>query len=79
MCGSHPPAGEDTAEIQCVKHLGILEGEECLDDLRSFFQSEVQVWEPAFLDKGGLCEYSGIERSNNQEVYTRARECGSDY
>ena len=61
LCGSYSYVGEDTAEVQRVEHTWIFEGEECIDDLRSVYQFEVQVWEPTFLGEEVLCEHSRAE------------------
>ena len=70
--GSYPFAGKHTAEVKCVEFHGLPEGEECVDDLRSTSELKIQVWKPALLVAGLLCEHSRIERSDHSEVCARA-------
>jgi len=84
MCGSHSHAGGYIAEIQCIEHHGLLEGEKCFDDFRPVFKSKVQVWEPTFI---GLCHTTrkagghdfesreiGIENSPNYDLPTQGNK-----
>ena len=66
--GSYPSASVNSTKDECVEFHGISEGEECVDDLRPTCELEIQVWKPAFLVAGVLCEYSRVERSNYSEV-----------
>ena len=67
MPRSYPYAGEYTAVSECSAIRRVSKREELADDLRSTCESEVQVWEQAFLVQRILCRYSGTNKERIAE------------
>ena len=47
--GSHIHAGENTAQIQCIRNNGVFEGKKLTNNIRPPCESEIQVWQQALL------------------------------
>ena len=76
--GSHPSIVVDTAQVFGVKLHGISEGKRCDDDIRASRKSQVQVRQPTLLGHRVLRQHGRLTGEGPEEVYSRARETGSD-
>ena len=76
MCGPHPHAIGDTAEVQCIECDGLSQGEEQPDDLREVGEHEIQVSEPGVLVPRVLCGHGREEHREDKGIYNEPAEGG---
>ena len=58
--------------------MGVLKRKKYDENIREVFKFKVQIWQPAFLGNRVLRQYSRVTGEGPEEVYSRARETGSD-